>query len=246
MPRASPLHTAQPPFRHAQNIRPHKDAHNSALISGISYAITGRERAPHMPKPNEATVRQIMETNDRDIRCREAVEAAWETCRAHPDRSWFRRKTTTAALMWEHSVNNAVRALDDDDGLHVIPHQDTTSFIFDDTVFLRFKRAGLTLMSSNYPTHLANLFHAHERDLFGFDGHHRVEIVHVFNRFQSELDWIGVVARERSNVLWQFELRRGGAVVVELPKPERPAPAADTVLRPIRPAGDERRDVEDE
>ncbi len=148
--------------------------------------------------------------------------------------------------MWEHSVNNAVSALEADSGIHVVAHQDTTSFIFDDTVFLRFKRASLTLISSNYPTVLANLFHAHERDLFGFDGHHRVEIVQVFNRFQTELDWIGVVARERSNILWQFELRRGGAAVIELPLPERPAPAADTVLRPIRPVGDERRDVDEQ
>jgi hypothetical protein len=193
-----------------------------------------------MPTPDEATVRRVIAANDRDIRCRAAIEAAWETCKQIPDRSWFRRKTTTAALMWEHCVDNAVNELYGDPGVRVIAHQDTTSFIFDDTVLLRFKRAGLSLMSSNYPTVLANLFHNHDRDLFGFEGHHRVEIVHVLNRFQTELDWIGVVGRERKNVLWEFELRRGGAAVIELPLPERPKPAADTVLRPIRPAGDER------
>lgn len=198
-----------------------------------------------MPTPDEATVRRVLETNDRDIRCREAVEAAWNICRTAPDRTWFRRKSTTAALMWEHSVNNAIAALDGEPGLHVVAHQDTTSFIFDDTVFLRFKRASLGLMSSNYPTALANLFHAHDRDLFGFEGHHRVEIVHVFNRFETELDWIGVVARERNNLLWQFELRRGGAALIELPLPGRPAPAAETVLRPARPASDERRDADE-
>ena len=40
-------------------------------------------------------------------------------------------------------------------------------------------------MTRNYPTRLANLFHTHSGDLFGFEGHHRVEIVHVLNRFQT-------------------------------------------------------------
>lgn len=198
-----------------------------------------------MPTPDEATVKRILQTNDRDIHCRDAVERAWDHCQGLEERAWWRRKSTTAALMWEHSVAHAVEAFDGDGGVRIIAHQDTTSFIFDHTVFLRFKRAGLSLMTSNYPTALANLFHSHKRDLFGFDGHHRVEIVHVFNRFENALDWIGVVARERKQPLWQFELRRGGAAVVELPIPERPTPAADTVLRPAKPAGDEQRDAEE-
>jgi hypothetical protein len=192
-----------------------------------------------MPTPDEFVVKQILQANDRDIRCREAIESAWNHCRDFADRAWWRRKSTTAALMWEHSVDNAVRAMEGDKGLKIIPHQDTTSFIFDDTVFLRFKRAGLSLMTRNYPTALANLFHRHQLDLFGFDGHHRVEIVHVFNRFQTELDWIGVVARERKHVLWEFELRSGGAAIVQLPPTEPPASAAETVLRPTKPASEE-------
>ncbi|MCZ4343775.1 hypothetical protein O4H52_19350 [Sphingomonadaceae bacterium G21617-S1] len=197
-----------------------------------------------MPTPDEAAVKAVLQKNDRDIRCRDAIEQAWSYCQALPDRGWWRRKSTTAAIMWEHSIANVVEALDGDAGAKVIAHQDTTSFIFDDTVLLRFKRAGLSLMSSNYPTQLANLFHAHTRDLFGFDGHHRVEIVHVFNRFQTALDWIGVVARDKKELLWQFELRRGGAAVIALPPSERPMPAAETVLRPAKP-GDERRDAEE-
>lgn len=198
-----------------------------------------------MPTPDEAKVTAVLNKNDRDIRCRQAVERAWEDCRKLPDRAWWRRKSTTAAIMWEQSIANVVEALEGDAGVKVIAHQDTTSFIFDDTVFLRFKRAGLSLLSSNYPTQLANLFHSHTRDLFGFEGHHRVEIVHVFNRFQTELDWIGVVARDKKEVLWQFELRRGGAEVIALPPMGQPTPAADTVLRPSLP-GDEQRDAEDQ
>ncbi len=196
-----------------------------------------------MPIPDEAIVRGVLQKGDRDIRCREAIEHAWNHCQGFKDRSWWRRKSTTAAIMWEHSIANVVEALEGDAGARIIAHQDTTSFIFDDTVLLRFKRAGLSLVSSNYPTRLANLFHAHTTDLFGFEGHHRVEIVHVFNRFQTALDWIGVVARNKKDLLWQFELRRGGAAVMTLPPSERPTPAADIVLRPAKP-GDERRGSE--
>lgn len=197
-----------------------------------------------MPIPDQNLVEQVLQANDRDVRCREAVEQAWDHCRSLADRAWWRRKSTSAALMWEYSVNNAVAAFADDPGVKVIAHQDTTSFIFDDKVLLRFKRAGLSLMSSNYPTSLANLFHSHAKDLFGFDGHHRVEIVHVPNRFDTALDWIGVVAREQKHILWDFELRSRGGAVVELPTHDYPKPAADTVLRPAK-SGDERRDAEE-
>lgn len=197
-----------------------------------------------MPTPDQILVEQVLQANDRDVRCREAVEQAWDHCQSLADRAWWRRKSTRAALMWEYSVNNAVAAFADDPGVKVIAHQDTTSFIFDDKVLLRFKRAGLSLMTSNYPTSLASLFHSHTKDLFGFNGHHRVEIVHVPNRFDTALDWIGVVAREQKHILWDFELPSRGGAVFALPTHDYPTPAADTVLRPAKP-GDERRDAEE-
>ena len=70
-------------------------------------------------------------------------------------------------------------------------------------MLLRLKKADSQSATRNYPTPLAGLFHRHEKDLFGHEGHQRVELVHVFNPLQTELIWIGVVARdERRNVLW--------------------------------------------
>jgi hypothetical protein len=120
------------------------------------------------------------------------------------------------------------------------------SIIFDDSVLARFKLADVGLMTKNYPTPLASLFDQHEEDLFGFAGHHRVELVHVPNRFGTGLEWIGVVARDNGKPLWNFELPGGGAAIVELPTPTppKPAPAADRVLRVVKPEGEDR--VEDE
>jgi len=136
--------------------------------------------------------------------------------------------------MWENSIDAAVKALEDDAGIKTVGHHDTISFIVDDSVLFRLKKAALTLFTSNYPTLLSGMFHAHRADLLGFVGHHRVEIVHVFNRFQTALDWIGVVARDRNKVIWKYELPSGTASVSTFP---RPLPithgtAADSVLRP--------------
>lgn len=199
-----------------------------------------------MPVPVQDEIVAIIERDDRDFRCRGAIESAWSTVKArYPDLGWFRRKSTARSLMWEHSVQGVIDALAGDRDVRAVRHYDTVSFIIEDKALVRLKKADGQLATSNFPTPLAGLFHRHERDLFGHEGFQRVELVHVFNPLQTELVWIGIVASdEKKNVLWQHELRSGGATVVELPTPSRPAPAADTVLRPSRP-GVERREEEE-
>jgi hypothetical protein len=200
-----------------------------------------------MPIPELDLVQRVLTANDRDLRCRDAVETAFRTVRNMPDIAWWRRKTTARELVWEHSVNNAIAAFEGDAGVHPVSHFDTTSFVFDDVVLARFKKAEINLHTSNYPTLLARMFHRHENeDLFGFSGHHRVEIAHVTNRFGTELEWLGVVARERNQVLWSFELRRGGATnVTPFPAMAPTAPAADRVLHPVKPDTGKVRDEKD-
>lgn len=135
--------------------------------------------------------------------------------------------------MWEDSVDAVAAALSGEDGMVIIPHKDTISFIADDSVLFRLKKAATSLFTANFPTPLANLFHVHDVDLFGYNGHHRVEIVHVFDRFQTTLEWVGVVAREKSRVLWKYELPSGGAAVVSIAPTTQITPAADSVLRPV-------------
>lgn len=187
-----------------------------------------------MPTPDRDIVQSVLARHDRGARIRACIEKAWDDLKdKYSDRAWWRRKSTTRAIMWENSVEAVVAELDGDSGIKLIPHNDTVSFIADDSVRFRLKKAERSLFTSNYPTPLANLFHDHEEaDLFGFSGHHRVEVVHVFNRFQTALDWIGVVARDKSRLLWEFELPQAGAPVVALPTSKPTKPASDSVLRP--------------
>jgi len=199
-----------------------------------------------MPAPDEDTVRRVLARNERDIRMRVRIERAWDVLKAkYADRAWWRRKSTTRGIMWENSVQGVLEELGNDEGIRPIPHDDTVSFVADDLVQFRLKKASLSLFTSNFPTPLAGLFHRHDADLFGHTGHHRVEIVHVFNRFQTALDWIGVVAREKTEILWKFELPRGGASVVALPPVVPQKPAADTVLRPAANIDEKNADEED-
>jgi hypothetical protein len=199
-----------------------------------------------MPIPDETVVRRVLEKNDRDRRIRLCIERAWEDLKnKYTDRATWRRKSTTRAVMWEHSVEAVLAELGDDNGIKPIPHNDTISFVADDTVFFRLKKAATSLITANVQTPLASLFHRHDaEDLFGHIGYQRVEVVHVFDRFQTALDWIGVVARERNRVLWQFELPQGGASVVTLPQPDAIKPAADSVLRPVKLAAEHKTDEE--
>ena len=93
-----------------------------------------------------------------------------------------------------------------DPGVHIQRHLDTISFVFDDVVLLRIKKANLELKTSNYPTELAGLFYQHQTDLFGFPGVQRVEAAYVLNRFETEVDWVGIVAWNAHRQLWHFEL----------------------------------------
>ena len=146
--------------------------------------------------------------------------------------------------MWEHSVDHVMGVVGDDAGLASIQHYDTASFIAEDRILFRLKKADRKLFSSNYPTPLSSLFHQHGADLFGHEGFQRVEIVHTFNTFHTALNWIGVVARDDGKVIWDFELRRREEGEV-IPFPVAPkAPAGETVVRPIAPDVEESGDKE--
>lgn len=194
-----------------------------------------------MPTPSESTVRRILETNDRDLKIRAAIEQAWvDIQQKYPDRAWWRRMTTLRSVMWEHSVDRVMEVVEADSGLVSIEHYDTASFIAEDTVLFRLKKADRKLLTANFPTPLAGMFHQHDADLFGHEGFHRVEMVHVFNRFMTDVDWVGVVARHEKKRIWDFELRQGDADISFMPiQPTAPKkPAGDTVVRPAVPFGE--------
>ncbi len=135
----------------------------------------------------------------------------------------WRRKGTRRAIFWELAVDKLIELTQGDPGLYVHEHHDTVSFIFDDAVLVRLKKADMGLHSSNYPTPLAQLFHEHEADLFGFAGLQRIEAVYIPNRFDTDIIWTGIVARDGHIQIWHVELVAPAiAPIVPLPQPAQP------------------------
>ena len=166
-----------------------------------------KSRDYDMAVPSEDLVRQVLADRDRNRIIRSSILSAWREVRAtYPQVSWFRRKTTIRGLMWEHAVSNLIDGLSADRGIHVQRHLDTISFVFDEIVLLRVKKANVELRTCNYPTELAGLFYEHQIELFGFPGVQRVEAAYVLNRFETEVDWVGIVAWGGGRQLWHFEI----------------------------------------
>jgi hypothetical protein len=189
-----------------------------------------------MTVPQEYVVRRVLAS--REPALMSAVLGGWTDCKTHT-LGWWRRKSTRAAIMWEATVDRAVGGLQDDRGMQIVNHYDTRSFIFDDAVLLRFKKGDIGRFSRNFPTPLALAFHSHDMDLFGHPGLMRVEVVHMLNRRQTEIDSVGIVARNRRRILWWYELGIDAGETTPVlpfgPLPIAPRPTRE-IARPRRPA----------
>jgi hypothetical protein len=175
-----------------------------------------------LSKPLKEFVQQVLAEHDRGDKMRQAIEYADMTVRSLAISATWRRKGTRRALFWEFAVDKFIELTQGDPGLHVQEHHDTVSFVFDDEILVRFKKADMGLHSSNYPTPTAELFHEHHADLFGFTGLQRVEAVYVPNQFDTGIIWTGVVARDGHRELWHLEL----TAPVTVPIATLPTPAA--------------------
>ena len=182
-----------------------------------------------MSKPLKEFVLQVLAERSRGWKILQALQFGTAAVVADADSGWWRRKSTRRHISWENAVNKLIELAADDSDCVIIRHHDTVSFIFEDTVLVRLKKADMALRTSNYPTDLAQLFHEHRKDLFGFNGHQRVEAVYIPNRFDTGIVWAGIVAREKRVHLWHFELTEPVVVpVTTLPAPITP-PAATLV-----------------
>ncbi|HUB16205.1 MAG TPA: hypothetical protein VMB34_29950 [Acetobacteraceae bacterium] len=182
-----------------------------------------------MSKPVASYAKEVLKRGNRGALLRAAMLGGWDSLKVQqPDRAWWRRKSTRAAVVWEYSVNNAIDALKDDKGVRVVSHYDTISLVIEDGLLVRLKKADIELRSRNVQTILASLFHHHDADLFGYQGLQRVEAAYVLNRFETEMDWVGIVARDGEHHLWHFELNELlDSDVVKLPLVGGGKPAAE-------------------
>jgi hypothetical protein len=178
-----------------------------------------------MPIPDFAVVWDVLHAHDRAAAIHRALSEAWTDYQKYPERIWWRRRSTRASIVWEHAVDRLIGELEQAPGAAIIPHQDTVLFVLDNMVLLRLKKASIELFTANVPTQFAQAFHLHQLDLPGFNGLHRVEAVYVLDEFETHQQWIGIVARQKKQILWHFELSADGGIEQPVPLfPQSPAP----------------------
>lgn len=150
----------------------------------------------------------------------EIVLDAWTDWRESPHAAVWRCKRSRAGFVWEQMIERAHSEFAFEVGVRILNGRETFSFLVNDRVLFRFKKADESGMTSNYPTQLALAFHEHGRDLFGFSDVVRVEVAYTLNALETEIADIIVVGRDGKNVVWTYSLMDAADGIVPLPMPE--------------------------
>jgi hypothetical protein len=163
------------------------------------------------------------------------VEGAWADWMTNPFASQMQHKRVRATCMWNQLISRAKREFADLGGVEVVTMHEWVGLLFNNAVFVRFKKGTSELFSSNYPTSLAMAFHDQEQDLF--DGVRRLELVYVLDDAEAEIDRIAIIRRHKRSIDWVLDLK-GGSHDTQAPlpfAPKAPAGGADIAARVLKP-----------
>ena len=169
-----------------------------------------------------------------------AVHEGWEEWRALQlgGRLLFQARSR-ACLVYDFIVQRAMAALSDDPDVHVVRRDETAKFVFSAAVLLRFKKANDNGLGSNIQTQATLGFVDQQQELPGLPNVHKVEVVYVLNRLQTQIEQVLVVARDGDVCLWSYVLTPDTTSEI-MPLPLAVPPEIDRVARVrLRGAGDE-------
>ena len=158
-----------------------------------------------MIRADEDIVRGVLRSYEDAIF--KAVHGAWSDWRELPlgGRLLFPGRTR-ACLVHDFMVQHAIAAWTGDRAVRVIRRDETAKFVVADQVLLRFKKADDRGLGSNIPTQASLDFTEQQHDLPGIPNVHKVEVVYVLNRLQTQIDRVVVVARDGDAVLWDYPI----------------------------------------
>ncbi|MEM1150012.1 MAG: hypothetical protein AAGI03_05580 [Pseudomonadota bacterium] len=168
-----------------------------------------------------APAREIVEPELSGLSQRivEIVLGSWNDWRESPYAGAWRCRRSRAGFVWEQIIERAHTEFSFETGVRIIDGHETFSFLVNDRILFRFKKADETGMTSNYPTQLALAFHEHEQDLFGLPEVVRVEVAYTLNALETEIADVVVVGRDAKTVVWTYSLMDAADGVVPLPMP---------------------------
>ncbi|MBK8133657.1 MAG: hypothetical protein IPK48_13485 [Gammaproteobacteria bacterium] len=170
-----------------------------------------------MALADEQAVRAVLAKYETLI-CK-AVHGGWEDWRALPlgGRLLFPARSR-ACLVYDFIVQRATAAFTDDQAVRVLRRDETAKFVFTDSVVLRFKKANDKGLGSNIQTQATLGFVDQQYELPGLPNVHKVEVVYVLNRLQTQIKQVLVAARDGNVCLWNYVLaHEATAEIIPLP-----------------------------
>lgn len=157
-----------------------------------------------MPIPPKEIVVQSLEPIEAKLAL--IVRNAWRDWLDSSERSRSRYSRTRACIMFERMIAGAIETFQDDARIRLIEGQETISFLYDDKVLFRFKKADESGLSRNFPTQHALAFHDHEAILFSLPDIHRVDVVYVLNALDTDIQELLIVGRDQDRVAWVHDI----------------------------------------
>jgi hypothetical protein len=174
-----------------------------------------------MTVADETMVRGVLAPYETNLF--QVVWGAWNEWKALPlaGRLLFPGRTR-ACIVHDFMVQRAQSAFAADPAVRILLRDETAKFVFANQVLLRFKKADDNGLGANIPTQAAWDFINQRPQLPGFPEAHKVEVLYVLNRLQTEIDRVVVVARDGDLRLWDYAIA--------------PASTADIIQLPLAPA----------
>jgi hypothetical protein len=153
------------------------------------------------------------------------VSGAWEDWLNSSEFAFIESPSTRASIVWSRTIGRAKAAFVEIPNITIRGRYNTYSFVVDDTILFRFKKGNQDGFTANYPTQTALAFHDHsdndpeclQASLFPMEDYLRVEVVYTLNNLQTELDRIRVVARNKSKIAWDYDIRPIIPAITEIP-----------------------------
>lgn len=183
------------------------------------------QKGTPMQLADETVVRTTLQPYEAKLSA--AIAGAWDDWKALPlaGQLLFPGRSR-ACLVFDFFVGRAIAAFDGDAGVHVLRRDETAKFMFGGKVVLRFKKADDSGMGSNIQTQATLKFVDQEQQLPGMPDVHKVELVYMLNRLQTQIDEVAVVARDGNVCLWSYLLTpvASAAAVIQLPLADAPEP----------------------
>lgn len=165
------------------------------------------------------------------------VDGAWKDWRDNPLAPQMQHKRVRATCVWNQLIARSRREFADDPTVRVTTMKEWEGLLFNDRIFVRFKKAPRDLISRNYPTKHALAYNDLKQDLF--DGVSRLDLVYVLDASETLIDRICIVQRDGDQVVWRLDVKgvAGDEAQNVLPfAPVAPSgtPVADRVLKSKR------------